>query len=336
MRGAYYKERSTRVRQPMIDAELEAGPRGTVDAHFLVDEITSASSATGNPNEFTELRWEVGIGYRRELGSGRAGAAVRYSQERDYVSFFGIANGELDLAEKNTTLRLVLGLGHDEITNGVAVDAGGLGTPRLSEELDTYLGSLTLKQLVSPDLVASLTYDVTLLDGYQANIYRVVFGGMSPVPERVPDRRLRHALFGALRAFACPTRTTAFVGYRFYADDWGIVAHTPEVRLIQDLTPGLQVRARYRFHTETAADFFKDVYSQDEVSNAPYVTDDEKLSAHTTHLFGLQLSSELGLLGVRGTWAAARIDAVVEYMIQSTSFGNAVIASIALAVPIRY
>ena len=51
VRGVYYKERATRVMQPMLDAMLDAGNHGIVTGHFLVDAITSAwamptSSAT--------------------------------------------------------------------------------------------------------------------------------------------------------------------------------------------------------------------------------------------------------------------------------------------------
>src|SRR5215831_17131791 len=70
MRGVYYKERATRVMQPMIDATLDAGSHGTVTGHFLVDAITSASASSGaaDAKPFTEQRYEGGIGYAHQLG----------------------------------------------------------------------------------------------------------------------------------------------------------------------------------------------------------------------------------------------------------------------------
>ncbi|MCX5747412.1 MAG: hypothetical protein NT062_33525, partial [Proteobacteria bacterium] len=63
MRGVYYKERSTRVMQPMLDGMFEAGAHGIVDAHLLVDAITSASSSSGAVDAaFTEQRYEGGLG----------------------------------------------------------------------------------------------------------------------------------------------------------------------------------------------------------------------------------------------------------------------------------
>src|SRR5688572_5601148 len=148
MRGGYFKERSTLVQQPMIDAELEAGAGARLDAHVLVDGITSASSATGSASAFTERRYEVGLGYVRELGPGRAGAAAHYSMERDYISAVLGVHGELDLAQKNATARLDLGAARDNVSNGVAVDQGGLGTPRRTESLVRWNGAVSFTQIL--------------------------------------------------------------------------------------------------------------------------------------------------------------------------------------------
>jgi hypothetical protein len=134
-----------------------------------------------------------------------------------------------------------------------------------------------------------------------------------------------------------PTRTTAIGAYRFYADDWGIVAHTPEARVIQEIVPGLDARARYRFFTQTAADFWKPVYMQSElVDAAAFVTDDEKLSPFSTHTFGGQLSGALRLLGIGGGWGDLRLDLIVERVLQDNAFGNAWVGGMGLTVPFAY
>src|SRR5688500_11810240 len=123
-RGVYYKEKATRVVQPMLDGMFEVGARGLVNAHFLVDAITSASQSAGaeNAEPFTENRVEGGIGYTHlvddVLDGMRVGGTARYSSESDYKSFTATARAEVDLAEKNTTLGLGLGYGRDEISGG--------------------------------------------------------------------------------------------------------------------------------------------------------------------------------------------------------------------------
>jgi len=63
-RGVYYKERATRVMQPMLDGMFEVGARGLIDAHFLVDAITSASASSGSAEAepFTERRGASDVG----------------------------------------------------------------------------------------------------------------------------------------------------------------------------------------------------------------------------------------------------------------------------------
>jgi hypothetical protein len=338
LRGAYYKERSTRVQQPMVDATFDTGENGQVRGHFLVDSITSASAATGAGGvEFTELRYEFGLGYSHRLPRHvTIGAQARFSTESDYSSLFAAGHVELALFDQTTTVRALFGRTADQIDNGVSLMMGSLGTPPREESLATTMASLGVAQVLGPRVVASVTYDLIHMSGYQANIYRVVRGGTEPVPERVPEERLRHAVAASVRVYL-PTRTTAIAAYRFYADDWGIVAHTPEARVIQEIVPGLDARARYRFFTQTAADFWKPVYMQSElVDPAAFVTDDEKLSPFTTHTFGGQLSGALRLLGIGGGWGDLRIDVIVERVLQDNAFGNAWVGGMGLTVPFAY
>src|SRR5204863_1822322 len=107
--------------------------------HFLVDAITSASQSAGTVNAapFTENRVEGGVGYTHLLDGiadgARLGGNVRYSTESDYKSLSVVLRGEVDLAEKNTTLGLGLGYGRDTISGGAE---GGLGQIMLECEPD--------------------------------------------------------------------------------------------------------------------------------------------------------------------------------------------------------
>src|SRR5215475_5581508 len=86
VRGVYYKERATRVMQPMLDAMFDAGAHGIVTGHFLVDAITSASASSGAASDvpFTERRYEAGLGYAHELGELTLAGDVKGSTESDY------------------------------------------------------------------------------------------------------------------------------------------------------------------------------------------------------------------------------------------------------------
>jgi hypothetical protein len=339
-RTAYYKEKSTLVVQPMVDAQLDAGDAGRVDLHVLVDSITSASTATGAQSgvAFTELRYEGGFAYSHAVTRTlRIGGITRYSVESDYNASYLAARAELELFDRNTTVAVLEGRGFDTITNGVEQMQGEIGTPRKEDKLRTGLTSVSVTQILTPALVGNVTYDFLDSHGYHANFYRRVQGAGFPAEERAPRLRLRHAVYGGVRGFIEPTRSTLVAGYRLYVDDWGIVSHTPEVRVIQEIVEGLDVRGRFRYYRQGSAEFYQDTYTAAQVNDpSAYITDDAKLSEHSTTTFGGQISLALGVFCVEGPWREARFDLVVERILQTTYFGDAWNAQLGFTLPVLY
>ncbi len=322
VRGAYYKERATRVEQPMLDARFDVGEVGSLEAHFLVDAITSASVGA-----FEEKRVEGGAGYSHVLGDYTVGGSARYSSEPDYKSAFGTLRFQAEAFDKNLTAGLTVGIGHDSITN-----AGDPGMTRIAGELDSYLVSASLAQLLGENTVASVVYDLSYLDGYQQNPYRRIgVGGMLAL-EVHPDTRTRHAAAAMLRRFVPATSTTLIGAYRLYRDDWSILAHTPEVRVVQDVGDTVTFAMSYRYHRQRAADFWKAQYQVGDV----YVSDDPKIARLTTHDLAAKLAVTGATLGLEGRWEALRGEAMIEYYVQSAAFGNAIIAHAALTIPFEY
>jgi hypothetical protein len=332
-RGVYYKERSTRVVQPMIDARLELDEDTELTAHTLVDVITSASAGAGAAGAaFTERRYELGAGVSHRMGDHVCGVSGRFSYEPDYLSLFGGARCQTALAQQNTLLGLALALGNDDLSNAGARDEMAQ-IDRVDGDLRSILVSTSVTQLLSPVLVAGLTYDLIYTEGFLESPYRrvpVAGGGMGDlVPEAVPGSRLRHALAGSVRGFVPVTRSTWIAGYRFYVDDWSVHAHTPELRLVQELRPALDLHARYRYHRQSAAYFYEPTYAGTE----PFLTSDAKLSELTTHTFGVELETALEHAGVTGLLGDARLELVLEYVVQRNRFGNALVLQTALAMP---
>jgi hypothetical protein len=123
--------------------------------------------------------------------------------------------------------------------------------------------SLALTQVLTPTTVANLNYGVTVLEGTLGNTWNsvpLVTGERGA--EILPQRRTRHALV-ARAAQWLPWNGALRLYYRFYGDDWGIVAHTFEAQLMQRLSPSLYVGATYRFHTQTGAYFFTTLAQDD-------------------------------------------------------------------------
>jgi hypothetical protein len=335
LRGVWYKEKATRVIQPMLDATFDAGDEGVADVHVLVDAITSASAAAGAVDEpFQERRWEVGGGYMRTVGAMRLGGSARISLEPDYDSFFVGFRVERDFGDKTTTIGLGLGAGHDSISNaGAPMSIGGAA---VTGTLDTLLGSISVTRVLSRNAVGAVTYDVGYLEGFQANPYRTAVTADGLVPERHPEQRLRHAIAGTLRRWFERTETTAIAVYRVYQDDWELTAHTPELRIIQQASDGVDFTMRYRYHWQDAADFFRLSYPSNDTMEFPFVTDDVKLSAFTSHTLGVKLGVRGDVIGLTGRLEELRGELVLEYIDQNNRFGNAAIAHAALTLPFEY
>jgi hypothetical protein len=218
-----------------------------------------------------------------------------------------------------------VGGGHD------VIDPPGTLGP---ETLNVVLGSLSVSQIVSEHGVVGLSYDLVHLDGFQSNIYRNVRigAGADIAHETHPDTRTRHAVAASLKWFFPRLDATVIGQYRFYADDWDLHAHTPELRATKNVGDWIVVGARYRYHRQDAADFYRDEYDVMQT----YVTADPKLAAFDSHLIGARFELTAGALGVVERLEQARIELVGEYIVQHNAFGDAIVSYASLVLPFEY
>lgn len=354
MRGVYYKERSTRVMQPMLDGMFEIGSRGLLTGHMLVDAITSASASSGAAaaEPFTERRYEVGLGYAHELDGPedtildviRIAGEGKISREPDYRSLYAGVRVEAELAQKNAVVSLGGGLSLDKLNNEGLQSA--MGGPELLCDnddpmslakrcaLDTYALFSSVSHLLSKDAIIGISYDIAKNSGFTSNPYRQAITTTGPVPEKHPNERLRQAVAVSARYFVTQTKT-AFIGaYRYYFDDWKIHAHTPELRIIQEVGPSVEAAVRYRYYRQDDAFFWREHYGN--AMDLTYVTDDPKMEPYDGHLFEAKLGILGETFGLEGRWGGTRLEGILEYIIQHNRFGNAVVAHVAITVPFEY
>jgi hypothetical protein len=345
MRGVYYKERATRVVQPMLDGMFDAGLHGVATGHFLVDAITSASVSSGavNAQPFTERRYEAGGGYAYEFGKLTLGGDAKYSTESDYISRYLGVHGQLELDQKNTVLGAGAGVSVDTVS-AAAIQGPVTLTLRCDAAhpaekdcgLDTYQGFASVSQILSRDLVVGGSVDVSTLRGYQSNPYRQAIVGNGLVSERHPTERTREAFAASVRYYVAAVHTSVIGAYRYYRDTWDVHAHTPELRAVHEVNDNIDVTLGYRYYTQDGAYFFRTRYPADDPGLTQYVTDDVKLSSFDGHTF----EGKLGVMGeqfeLTGLLAGARFEGMFEYDIQHNRFGNAVVAHVALTLPFRY
>jgi hypothetical protein len=124
-------------------------------------------------------------------------------------------------------------------------------------------GSVGLTQILTPTTLFNVNYGFTAQLGELGNTWNSVpLSNGQRGPEILPDERARHAVVARLAQYL-PWNGALHLYYRFYADDWGIVAHSAEGELLQRISRALYVGAHYRYHTQTGAYFFTTLASPD-------------------------------------------------------------------------
>jgi hypothetical protein len=166
-------------------------------------------------------------------------------------------------------------------------------------------GSVSLTQVLTPTTVANVNYGVTVSEGELGNTWNSVpLSTGDRGPEILPVRRTRHALVARASQWL-PWNGALRLYYRFYGDDWGIVAHSVEGQLMQRLTPSLYVGGYYRFHTQTGAYFFTTLAADDGSLRVA----DSDLAPLDSHTIGGKAVLDLPL---RGQIRAVHLELAVE------------------------
>jgi len=347
LRGNYYWERSTRVTAPAISAKLVSPEGVRYSADYLLDAISSASLATGVADDiaFTETRHDGSLGVGYEFGGEQVQLDVdvrgRVSHEPDYLSLGAGFSGVLSLAQRNTLIGLHGYYLRDDVGK-VARNASPSSPAELEADnrLDVgYLDALSLgmriDQILRRDLLVYVAYDLALLHGVQQNVYRIVARNDNDMPieaETHPEQRIRPAIQVGAAYHLTRTGSTLKLSYRYYRDSWKILSHSPALRLYQELGPHLQLRANYRYYTQSGAFFHRpDGYAMDDV----YFTADPKMTPFTGHNMGMQARVSLGVLegGPLHLLHGAVIDFSYVLVLRTNAFGNGVLAQGGISLP---
>ena len=340
IRGAYFREHSTRVIQPMFQVSKDLPLGFDAGGHFLVDAITSASVAAGTTQDaiFTEMRKEAGLTFGKTFDRTRVGVAGRYSVEPDYASMTGGLAFSQGVWENSGTLAVNMAYGYDDIMCG----------PMFRDNLKVAFASASYTQMLTPTLVAQLGAEVAYLRGYLGNCY-VQVGSMGR--ERPPRERSREVAVARVAKHLAATGTTFQLHYRFYVDHaysidpqpWGLLAHTIEGRIYQEVVEGFDVRLTYRGHSQGAADFWcntdpvrggrADCYSLETAPGAPgvpttpdFFASDAKLGSLDTHVFELKLTWQarpLRAVPILAWFSEGAFELSYGRFLQSTRYGGA-------------
>jgi len=247
------------VWQPQLDVTARQGDRVTYRLLIPVDIVTAASpdAIDGKVDAVSSASRYNEAGSIELLTTYRADSGTQWTihpgfhleeQMRSWHLGFGTSRS---LADDNAVISASVDQNVDWL------DDFTIQGQRIGHVMRTTSNaSVGLLQLLSPTTVANVNYGLTVQFGELGNTWNSVpLATGERESELLPHIRQRHALVGRLAQWL-PWQGALHAFYRFYADDWGITAHSAEAELYQRFAPWLYVRANYRFHVQDPASFF--------------------------------------------------------------------------------
>ena len=115
--------------------------------------------------------------------------------------------------------------------------------------------------------------------------HRVYFIDSSAKVENLPAKRWKFPLGIQLNTFLA-NRVFLRSYYRFYVDDFGVLAHTIELELPVKISPAFTLSPTFRFYTQRGADFFRPYHAH--ALSEKFYTSDYDLSSFNSYEPGLE------------------------------------------------
>ncbi|MGK0222650.1 MAG: hypothetical protein ACI9ON_001890, partial [Limisphaerales bacterium] len=285
--------------------------RVSVWANYYVDMISSASiDVVSTASEYTEERTEKSLGFDYLHGKTFMGLSYTNSEESDYSAHsarFGISQ---DIFGDLTTLGISYARGSDTVRRN--------GDDTFEEETDRQTYRVDVSQVITKNLIINLNYEGVTDEGFLNNPYRQVRFldasaalGYSYEAELYPRTRTSSAQ--AIRAmYYLPYRAAVKAEYRNYSDSWGISAFNAELGYTHPFgDSGFVVEAKYRFYSQTAADFYSDLFPRSSAQN--FLARDKELASFQTQSFGAGVSYEFDMGWMPG-FSRGQMSLFVDYI----------------------
>ena len=266
----------------------------SVSANYYVDNVSSASIdvITSGASEYSEQREEVSVSADYLYGKSIFSAGYTNSEESDYTAdtyYIGVSQ---DFFGDLTNVSLGYARGDDEVRQN--------GNADFLEEIERHSYRVGISQIMAPNLLMALNYEVITDEGYLNNPYRVYRflndpldpgQGYQQETEVYPETRTSDSASVKL-LYHLPWRASLGANYRYFTDDWGIQAHTGQIGYSHALGPHWVVDLKYRYYQQSAADFYGDLFQFAAQDDKDFRARDKELSDMSSQTVSLYVSYE--------------------------------------------
>ena len=233
--------------------------------NYYVDMVSSASIdviTTASPYTEERTQYSVGADYLR--GNTTLSASFTNSEEPDFDASTYSLSVSQDMFGSLSTLTMSYSFGDDTVRR--------TDDPTFFRDNIRQHYGIGLTQIISRNMIAALNFEVITDEGFLNNPYRSIrFSDLSRTvgysfePELYPRSRTTNAV-GIKTKYYLPYRAAVEAQYRYFIDTWNIESHTGSLSYIhpwRDFT----FTGKFRYHDQTGAHFFKDLFSRSEATN---------------------------------------------------------------------
>lgn len=295
---------------PFILVRKSIGTDFSVNGHYYVDSVSAASiDVLATASEYEEERTEYSVGMDYLHDKTMVSTGFTNSTENDFEANSAFLSVSQSFFGDLSTLSLAYAIGKDDV---------GKRESDFSEDVDRNIYQIGLSQVLTKNSLLGFNLEMITDEGYLNNPYRTyryldasnLEKGYSTATEEYPDTRTSYAV--AMRAlYYLPYRASLKGEYRYFNDSWGITAHTYELAYVHPITDRWTLEGRYRYYSQTQADFYKDLFPFQNAEK--YMGRDKELSTFSDYTIGGGITYEFGQ-GVVPHIDKMKFTALVDYM----------------------
>ncbi len=274
---------------PSILVRKSVGKSVSISANYYVDMISSASIdviTTASP--YTEERTQHSLSMDYLRGNTTMSMGFTSSVESDFDATSYNLSVAQDMFGDLTTLTLSYGYGDDTVRRS--------DDPNFFRDNTRQNYGVGITQILTRNLITAVNVEVITDEGFLNNPYRSVRYldagsslGYGFEAELYPHTRSSNAV-GIRAKYYLPYRAALALQYRFFTDTWDIDGHTASIAYTHPWRDFI-FTAKYRWHDQTGAHFFRDIFSRAGATN--FRGRDKELSPLTSQTAKFSIAYEI-------------------------------------------
>jgi len=262
----------------------------SVWGNYYADYVTSASIdvVASGASEYEEQRTEQSVGIDYLVDRATISAFYSTSVENDYDAETKGFSVSQEFFGDLTSLSMSYVQGDDLVKNNT--------DPNFVREASRKRYSVGLSQILTKNMILSLSAESVIDEGYLQNPYRSVRfllpggGAAASQAEDYPDTRNSDA-FAIRSMYYLPWRGALRLEYRHYIDSWDIEGSNAELRYIHPFGQDMVLETKIRYYEQTEAFFYSDLYPFENAQN--FLGRDKELSTFNNYSISVGLSYDL-------------------------------------------